>query len=301
MNWLGDVAMPIGVLTISLLASAWIASASVKASRQTVIFQHDLQYAEEFLAVLQPAGGRPPLLNGSERDSLRTWSEINQARVRFTSRVSGSADLALSIHLSRLEQTIWAVQRRFYDRMRAVRDTGVTEIEAYDTALKEYRSEHSTEALRAFDEMVRAVRDWPFPESRSRILREVAESTVANWHSPPTDVDLAIARQMLNLRPSRARVVHRARAFWLEVWGWADTIRFGGARERMSAWYRGRQEGRPWRGHERRQREGLRQVRREAIALRQLQETAQRHYASTGRVAPFELQAVPRRPRRKLE
>lgn len=293
-NWLGDVIMPLGVLVISLLASVWIASASAAASRQTVIFQHDLEYAEEFLSVLEPDWGGQ-VFDASEQNSRSRWSAVNHARVRFTSRASGQADHALSGYLSYLEQIIWAAQRRFYDRVRELEATGLSSIVAYGKALDEQRARHPWPARDALENMVRTVRDWPFPEARPRILRDVAEQTIANWHVPPTDHELAVARLMLNLRPSRNVLMQRSRALVVWMWGWIDTFRFDGVTTRVSNWKRGREEGRPWRGFKRRERNAAYRARREAIALRRLQETAHRHYGATARVTPFQFVEVPPR------
>ncbi|WJL95889.1 hypothetical protein QSU92_01290 [Microbacterium sp. ET2] len=293
-NWLGDVVMPVGVLLISLAVSIGIAVASATAARRAVIFQYDIRYSDEFLAVLEVEQAYR-MFDPDQGEAYSRASRVNQARVRFSSRASGNADLFLAAYLSKQEQIVWAAQRRYFDELRLLRSGGMPPVSAALAALDE---EDRAETGRALARMQRIARDWPFEDRRRTILERIARSHMLDWHKPPEDPQLAIRRQMLHARPSRIFLVQWAREFTVWVQGWRETVRFGRTRSRVRDWLRGRVETSLSRADMRRQYVAAKAARRETIELRRLQELAGEYYSQMRQEVPFRFVEVPPMPRR---
>lgn len=294
-NWLGDVVMPVGVLAISLIVSIGIAVASANAARRAVIFQEDVRYADEFLRAIEMKHWGD-LIQASRAEAYELASRMNLARVRFTSRASGSADTHLAGYLSLQERTIWAAQREYFEQLEALRAAGLGPLSAPLSIDDDAQREAVNGAL---SEMARMARDWPFEKRRARLLEEIAESYVRNWAKPPENHRLAVDRLLLNMQPSPFWLVQEVRRFSLWIRDWRDAIRFGRAGRRLRDWRRTRQADAEGRAYVREEDRALKAARGDAIALRKLQEQAAAYYLDRQELIPFEFVEVPEVPRRR--
>ena len=292
-NWLGDVIMPIGVLAISLIASIWIAMHTRRQSLRDMTFQHDVRYADELLALLERRSWWDLVTPDAQSVNL-FFAELNAARVRFTDRASGGADLYLASYLSSREQKLDRLWRELRARRPYLSQMARgNQAEARELRIADVGPEQKEQINRAFADMQQVVRDWPFVNRRRDILRGIAQEMIDSWAEPPSDRELAIDRLMLTmdrdanwLRRLHARADVTVRAL-------VDDARYGRLGARLEWWRHGIRESRIARESLREPVGARREQRREAIARRKLYEQATAHYRRSGLTVPHELPPGP--------
>lgn len=279
-NWLGDVAVPLGVLIISTVFALWLASVNRGQARQDLIFQRDARYSDEFLLATEHVWSWDLV---GEYSGARL-ARLNQEWVRFTSFASGRADLSLAGYLSSMDQLLSAAQRRAraeLDRLQAERTVlPMSLTRAEIQAL--FPSDERTEIDRALDNMRDMVRDWPYAERRRSCLVKINTWQFTNWENGPSDLKLAIDRQLLVSLPARVLPVRAWRRINVRVRRFADDYRYGRLPDLWKAHRMMRAEHRLMKPKNRAWKRAQKQEKRDAIEQRKRYEAAERYRNSVG-------------------
>jgi hypothetical protein len=199
------VIVPLGALAISLAFTVWLARIAQVAQAREQLRQRDQRFVDEFLRDIEGFDGysfvQVPLT-----DSTRALRILNNGYRRLGAFASGSTRGELTDFLGRQYQHVQANATDSLARNYELQSFNAAEQAAYGERYGELQREYFRDASIALEKMRGAARDWPDLQRRRIWLRKLAAIHIAQWPEPPTDVDLALDRQMLVSLPSRSGV-----------------------------------------------------------------------------------------------
>lgn len=303
-NWLGDVAVPIGILLISTLFTLWLANLSRRQSRRDFDFQRDWGYAEQFLSKTHRMHAAN-FGNLSPDDTSEYFRTLRQEADRFLQFSSGGAWDALGGYFSTQLEIVNDYRKRatLIRRRQDALDKATEEavLKAWKTGKLENPAPVSKtlfpevapldeddrvaveSALRLMRDMAR---DWPYPERRRECFVRLQEWHVDRWGWTPTDTKLAIDRLLLVSYPSESRLVQIYRTANVFVRRLRDDYRYGRLPDRFATWIRVQKSQSGFRRQQRKERRARRVERFHEIELRKLHEARNRHYMRQGMAPP---------------